>query len=31
MLTFMDMQSYDQIEIAADFVGETARSSCRTA
>ena len=22
MLTFMDMQSYDQIELAADFVGE---------
>src|SRR5664279_1784907 len=25
MLTFMDMESYDQIELAADFVGEQAR------
>jgi elongation factor P len=25
MLTFMDMETYDQIELAADFVGEQAR------
>ena len=25
MLTFMDMETYDQIELAADFVGETRR------
>ena len=31
MLTFMDMETYDQIELAVDFVGETRRSSCRTA
>ena len=31
MLTFMDMETYDQIELAADFVGEPGRSSCRTA
>ena len=25
MLTFMDMQTYDQIELAADFVGDRVR------
>ncbi|MBN9593126.1 MAG: elongation factor P, partial [Alphaproteobacteria bacterium] len=25
MLTFMDMESYDQIELAADFVGDQAQ------
>src|SRR5206468_11032908 len=28
-LTFMDTDTYDQIEIAADFVGEIGRASCR--
>ena len=30
MLTFMDTETYDQIELAADFVGDQAHS-CRTA
>ena len=30
MLTFMDMETYDQIELASGFRGRVRRSSCRT-